>query len=174
MTLDIEIGGRLYRASVTRAGRTDGRLEVTVQAHDDPELSPPLLLDVRETDVGLSLVDADGRVIDAALAEPVRGEWLVQLPHVDVVARVDGRRAHAGGGEAQGTGPYRLSAPMPGRIVRILVRSGDEVAVGQPLVVMEAMKMENALTAQRAGVVAEVAVAEGASVESGRLLVTVQ
>ena len=63
---------------------------------------------------------------------------------------------------------------MPGRIVKVLVKPGDEVAARQGLVVVEAMKMENELTSPRAGHVREVAVAEGASVEAGRLLVIVE
>ena len=63
---------------------------------------------------------------------------------------------------------------MPGRVVRVLVKPGDNVAARQGLVVVEAMKMENELTAPRAGRVKEVAVAEGQSVEAGRLLVIVE
>ena len=63
---------------------------------------------------------------------------------------------------------------MPGRVVRVLVKPGDEVAARQGLVVVEAMKMENELAAPRAGRVKEVAVTEGQSVEAGRLLVVVE
>jgi biotin carboxyl carrier protein len=63
---------------------------------------------------------------------------------------------------------------MPGRVVRVLVAAGDEVIARQGLVVVEAMKMENELTASRAGRVAEVAVVEGQSVEAGRLLVRLE
>jgi biotin carboxyl carrier protein len=60
---------------------------------------------------------------------------------------------------------------MPGRIVRTLVAAGDAVEARQPLVVIEAMKMENELRSPRAGRVRELAVAEGVPVESGRVLV---
>ena len=49
--------------------------------------------------------------------------------------------------EAGGTGAQRLVAPMPGRVVRVLVKPGDEVTVRQGLVVVEAMKMETAISA---------------------------
>ena len=65
-------------------------------------------------------------------------------------------------------------APMPGRIVRVLVRAGDAVVAGQPLVVVEAMKMENELKSLKAGRVKEVSVGEGTSIEAGRLLVVVE
>ncbi len=63
---------------------------------------------------------------------------------------------------------------MPGRVVRVLVAVGDEVAHRQGLVVVEAMKMENELGAPRAGRVTEIAVAEGVSVEAGRLLSVIE
>lgn len=72
---------------------------------------------------------------------------------------------------ARPSGPTPLVAPMPGLIVRVHVRPGDVVAAGQPLVVMEAMKMENELRATAAGVVRSVAVLPGAAVEKGTVLV---
>jgi biotin carboxyl carrier protein len=63
---------------------------------------------------------------------------------------------------------------MPGKIVRVLVREGDQVRAHQPVVVVEAMKMENELRAERDGTVAEILVAEGRTVDSGALLVVIQ
>ena len=60
---------------------------------------------------------------------------------------------------------------MPGKVVRVLVHPGDRVLARQPLVVVEAMKMENELRAARDGQVAKVHVEEGASVEAGALLI---
>ena len=68
-------------------------------------------------------------------------------------------------------GPAPLVAPMPGLIVRVNVAVGDEVAAGQGLVVMEAMKMENELRAAAAGVVKAVHAVPGSAVEKGALLV---
>jgi biotin carboxyl carrier protein len=63
---------------------------------------------------------------------------------------------------------------MPGKIVRILASLGQEVAAGQGLVVLEAMKMENELRAPRAGRVREFGVREGQTVEAGALLVVME
>jgi pyruvate carboxylase subunit B len=68
-------------------------------------------------------------------------------------------------------GPAPLVAPMPGLVVRVNVAPGDEVAAGQGLVVMEAMKMENELRATAAGVVKAVHAVPGSAVEKGALLV---
>lgn len=70
-------------------------------------------------------------------------------------------------------GEGAVRSPMPGRIVRLLVAEGDEVAAGHPVIVVEAMKMENELAAGRAGKVTKIHVATGATVESGALLVEV-
>jgi len=71
-------------------------------------------------------------------------------------------------------GPQRVTAPMPGKIVKLLVKPGDKVQPRQGVVVVEAMKMENELRARAAGTVSEVRVREGASVEAGAILVILE
>lgn len=78
----------------------------------------------------------------------------------------DPARAFSSSPTATGQGEGLIKAPMPGRIIRVLVQMGDTVKSGQGVVVVEAMKMENELTAPRDGVVSEVHVAEGQTVES--------
>jgi biotin carboxyl carrier protein len=65
-------------------------------------------------------------------------------------------------------------APIPGKVVGVKVKPGDEVEPGQPLVVLEAMKMENELAADQAGKVAAIHVAAGDTVEGGELLVELE
>ena len=77
-------------------------------------------------------------------------------------------------GRGAGSGPQRVIAPMPGKIVRVLVKAGDRVGPRQPVVVVEAMKMENELRAGRDGTVAEIHVREGMSVDAGALLLVIQ
>jgi glutaconyl-CoA/methylmalonyl-CoA decarboxylase subunit gamma len=71
-------------------------------------------------------------------------------------------------------GGTRLTAPMPGKVVRVLVEAGQHVAAKQGLVVVEAMKMENELKAAREGTVRAVHVREGQAVEGGALLLVVE
>jgi len=73
-----------------------------------------------------------------------------------------------------GEGVVRVVAPMPGKVVRRLVDPGDHVEARQALVVVEAMKMENELTAPRAGRVMEVRADEGMPVETGTVLVVIE
>jgi biotin carboxyl carrier protein len=63
---------------------------------------------------------------------------------------------------------------MPGRVVRLLVARGDEVNARQPIVVVEAMKMENELRSPKAGRVKDVMVMAGESVEAGRVLAVIE
>ena len=76
-------------------------------------------------------------------------------------------------GKATHTGPVKLMAPMPGKVVKALVAPGDFVEAGQGVLVMEAMKMENELKAHRAGTVLEIRVKEGQAVEMGVLLLVI-
>ena len=69
------------------------------------------------------------------------------------------------------SGPAPLIAPMPGLVVRVNVVPGDQVLAGQPLVVMEAMKMENELRSSSSGVVSAIRAQPGAAVEKGTVLV---
>ncbi|HVR64065.1 MAG TPA: biotin/lipoyl-containing protein, partial [Polyangia bacterium] len=71
------------------------------------------------------------------------------------------------------TGPTALKAPMPGRVVKVLVKVGDKLQVGQATVVVEAMKMENELRAPRGGSVRELRCAEGEAVEAGQDLLLI-
>jgi pyruvate carboxylase len=66
--------------------------------------------------------------------------------------------------------PLHVGAPMPGLVVRVAVEAGEQVAAGQKLFALEAMKMETTVYAERAGIVAEVPVRSGTQVEAGDLL----
>lgn len=96
--------------------------------------------------------------------------------HVTRVDIVDERRARlrAASGGFGVEGPQTLLAPMPGKVVRVLVKPGDAVTEGQPVVVVEAMKMENELKAPRTGKVTDVSVKEGQTVENGAKLAVIE
>jgi biotin carboxyl carrier protein len=71
-------------------------------------------------------------------------------------------------------GRQNLIAPMPGRVVRVLLSAGDEVAAGQGVIVVEAMKMQNEIKSPKCGRVVEVRVAEGATVNANQVLAVVE
>jgi biotin carboxyl carrier protein len=74
----------------------------------------------------------------------------------------------------QDAGPGSVISPMAGSILTVLVKVGDSVTKGQPLLILEAMKMENQISAPRAGTVKSVDAAEGTSVAEGHVLMTLE
>lgn len=84
------------------------------------------------------------------------------------------RARRASGSRPQAAGRAELKAMMPGRVVNLLIKEGDEVAFQQGVVVVEAMKMENELKSPKAGKVVEVKVKPGQTVEKGELLVVIE
>jgi biotin carboxyl carrier protein len=172
MTFEIDVNGRVRTVSIEDMGAGEpatGLFRVRVDGST-------YQVESRPTDVGLSIRYADsGRGVDVAITERTGGEVWLQLPRVTVSATVDARRFRRGGaGPAAAAGELRVVAPMPGRVLRVLVSPGDRVELRQGLVVVEAMKMENEIAAAKAGIVKEVAVTAGQSVESGRLLLVVE
>ena len=172
MTFEIDVNGKSRTVSVEAIdapGAGTGRFRVRVDGvvHEVESLA---------TDLGISLRYLEsGRGVDIAITPRSTSEVLLQLPHAVLDAVVDARRyRRAGSGPVATAGELRVVAPMPGRVLRVLVKPGDNVEARQGLVVVEAMKMENEITAAKAGRVKEVAVAPGQSVESGRLLVVVE
>ncbi len=75
------------------------------------------------------------------------------------------------GGRSLG-GQENLKAGMPGKIVKVFVKPGDKVAAGQPLLIMEAMKMENEMKASEDVIIDRIHISEGKSIESGALLIS--
>jgi biotin carboxyl carrier protein len=80
------------------------------------------------------------------------------------------RRAVAGAD----TGPQRLKAPMPGKVIRIMVREKDAVKAGESLLVMEAMKMQNEMKSPKDGKVQKILTAEGSTVNAGDTLAIIE
>lgn len=105
---------------------------------------------------GDTVVVVDGPVQRRFVVEDARNQWL-----------------HGAGGRGAGGGG-RITASMPGRVVRLPVQVGDVVAEGGVVAVLEAMKMENDVRAPGGGKVVAVAVVEGATVEAGALLVQLE
>lgn len=179
MQLQIEIGGTPRIVTVQREGERDGtRFTVIVdgRAH---------VVDARRVDadtLSLLLTPEGGaepvqRVEATVVAGREPGALTIGVDGQDVPVQMRtggaGRRGRDTG-SASGSGPQRVVAPMPGKVVRVLVKPGDEVKPRQGLVVIEAMKMENELKAARAGRVRDVHVTEAQSVDAGAVLVIVE
>jgi propionyl-CoA carboxylase alpha chain len=117
----------------------------------------------------------DGRPLTLSVETVGRGRWALtpkgERWEMEVLdERTRHIRSLAGSGDQRRAAGV-LKAPMPGLVVRVQVQPGDQVAAGDPLVVLEAMKMENELKAGAPGTVKSVQVAPGEAVEKGQLLV---
>jgi biotin carboxyl carrier protein len=130
-----------------------------------------------QSNVGQSNVGAGfsrpTRSYEVAFSQSAEGALTVHVDGVPVEVSIN-RMLRTGATDVShpaDDGPQRVTAPMPGKIVKLLVKPGDKVQPRQGLVVVEAMKMENELRARAAGTVSEVRVREGASVEAGAILV---
>ncbi len=114
-------------------------------------------------------VEVDGRRFSVAM-------WVPEGAPVATASGAAARKARpkpaATGGGAAGTG--QVIAPMQGTIVKVLVAVGDEVQVGTPVVVLEAMKMENQISAEMAGKVTEVRCEPGQAVGSGDVVLVIE
>lgn len=138
-------------------------------------------VDGERTDIEYDEVDRLGQVIalsgglsfGASIEDDGTRVHVTIAGHVYAVEIEDEREraAHAAEG-ARGAGGGLVLAVMPGVVARLLVAVGDEVEGGQPLLVLEAMKMQNEIPAPAAGVVQAVHVVEGKAVAAGAKLVT--
>ena len=109
-----------------------------------------------------------GRVTDAG-----KGEQSVRLGAFRVPVKVVSERDAWMGGGAMDQDDGAVTVAMPGLVVKLLVEVGDAVEAGQPVLIVEAMKMENEVKAGRAGVITCFHVAEGDSVEADAVLAEV-
>jgi biotin carboxyl carrier protein len=171
MTFDVEINGRVRTVSIERT--PDGRYRVTLDGR------PREIDAARIGTLGLSLLldRASGISRDVQIAPDGRhGELLVRIDGRTIAATVNGNRTGrtTGDSSAHAHGEQSVIAPMPGRVVRVLVAPGETVGARQAVVVVEAMKMENELRAPKDGRVKNVAVHAGDSVEAGRVLVVIE
>lgn len=135
------------------------------------------LSSVRGTPISLlKLGDEVRRVVSRS--GDSRGRYTLWLDGFRVEAEALDERARTirelTGASAAAAGPAPIIAPMPGMIVRVSAQVGDQVELGQGLVVMEAMKMENELRATAAGTVRAVLVAVGTAVEKGAVLLELE
>lgn len=136
----------------------------------------------KSLDVGVSQISEDafsliveGRSHDVSVSPNAGGFQVVVDGESFQVVLVDPRReGPPTSGRTEAAGPVAVSAPMPGKVVRILTAEGDEVRQGQGLVVVEAMKMQNELGSPKSGRVRAVRVSEGQAVNAGEPLVLVE
>ncbi len=181
MRFEIEAAGRIRRVEIERQDksyvvRVDGQPHAVDVARTGSSWSlligPAEAGPHNESDVGTGF-SRPARSYEVAFVQRPGGEMLVYVDGHPVMTRRAGLIRSTGGASDARVGPRPIVAPMPGRILKVLVKTGDAVAARQGLVVVEAMKMENELRSPKAGTVTEVRVTEGMSVEANAVLIVV-
>jgi biotin carboxyl carrier protein len=152
-----------------------------------------LALELDERDGQISAT-VDGRPYEIGGARPEEGAYLLFVGDTVYEARVSSatnalqvslrgktftatiidRKHRRGGADHSDTAQKQLIAPMPGKVVRLLLEVGDEVAAGQGIVVVEAMKMQNEIKSPKAGRVLELRVGEGDTVAANQILAVIE
>jgi biotin carboxyl carrier protein len=164
MTYDITIEGKNYRLELERSEgrwlcRLDGRaIEV------DAVLARPDVLSLR---IGNQAYEIK--------SERVANNWHLWVGSARFAAEVrDPRSLRSRIRAANDDGPRQVTAPMPGKVVRVLVREKAEVEAGSGVVVVEAMKMQNEIKSPKKGTIQKLLVSEGAAVNAGDVLAIVE
>ncbi len=166
MTYDIIVDGKTHQVELTRGEKT-WRCKVDGQA-----LEADATLTARDV---LSVLVGD-KAYEIKRERSLQGELHMVIGSARYAVDVQDprslrtRRAIAGA-EA---GPQKVKAPMPGKIVRVLVNENDEVKAGQGIVVMEAMKMQNEMKSPKDGRVQKILTADGSTVNAGDTLAIIE
>ena len=172
-TIEIEVNGQSHGVTVERVDMASDRYRVSWDG-------VTRVVDARQLDeTTLSLVMVEG----GSASHEVRCVPTTRKGELDVyvaggvvrtlVGTPHSRFSSAGDHGNAADGEREVTAPMPGKVVRVLVQPGDHVEARQGVIVIEAMKMENELRSPRAGRVKEITVDMGMSVEAGRVLMVI-
>jgi biotin carboxyl carrier protein len=164
MKLEIHLGGK---ARVVELAQVSGRLQCAIDGKaieaDAVEISP-----------GIYSLLIDGRSFEVRVDEHPDG-LRIHTGHREFPVKVVDPRAWRGAraGTLEAAGRQQIHAPMPGKVVRLLVKQGDAIEAGKGLLVVEAMKMQNEIRAPKSGTVERLLVREGQAVNAGDLLAVI-
>jgi len=165
MKCELEIEGSVRSVEIVSA---DGATNGSICAHVDGR---EIEADVAQIARDIFSILLEGRPIEVRI-EPAANGLVAHAGdrqfHVRIADPREWRRGRAGAAELAGR--QQVTAPMPGKIVRVLVAAGGTVQAGQGLLVVEAMKMQNEIVAPKSGTLEKVLVREGQTVNAGELL----
>ena len=178
MKYEVRVGADTRSVSIERNAQGELRVAIESLAHDDEGAKVFAAVEVLEIGLGSFSILFQGASFDTQVI-PEPGGLAVFCRGREFHATVRDPRAWKGtgkktdGGLQQTHGRQEVVAPMPGKIVRVLVTAGQNVEVGQGLVVVEAMKMQNEIRATKSGQAARLLVREGQTVSAGEPLLVI-
>ena len=162
MKFEVHISGKTRRVELQRESST---WRVTL---DDQ----PVAADVAEIDPHTFSILLNGQSHEIRVTPLSGGQLKLQSGSHEFSAEVIDPRAWRAGrrGGAEAEGRQQIVAPMPGKVVRVLVKQGEQVKAGQGLFVVEAMKMQNEIRSPKSGAIERLLAEEGQAVNAGEAL----
>jgi biotin carboxyl carrier protein len=166
LKLELEIDGQTIAAEFS-TDNGSAQLKLGEQTHE---------ASVSQPEPGFYIVQLNNRVYRCTLDKSPGGEpeVIVNGQRVSITVRDKKRLRGSASGGAGATGKISLTSPMPGKIVRVMLNAGDEVAANQGVLIVEAMKMQNEVLSPKTGKVAELRVIEGQTVNAGETLAVIE
>jgi biotin carboxyl carrier protein len=163
MKYEAEIDGRKLTVDMeTRDGRASAEVEGRRYQLEVAMAENGLYLFFHGSKVYEAQVWQEGPSLRVKLRDKIFGATLIDRK---------ARRTSADAGEE---GAQQLAAPMPGKVIKVLRGVGEDVGPGDGVIIVEAMKMENEITARKAGRVVEIRATEGATVNAGQVLAVIE
>ncbi len=150
------------------------KLEILINGHPHSLDLDSSSADAIEVEPGIYSILLDGHSYEVKLEPSEDSVYATVDGHRYQVQVRDPRRLARTRAPLSTAGRQRITSPMPGKVVRVLAAEGDEVEVGQGLLVVEAMKMQNEIRSPKAGRVVSLRATEGAAVSGGETLAEVE
>jgi biotin carboxyl carrier protein len=163
-----EIDGQQYTVEIDRHDR---KVTATVDGR-------PYEIEFSEPEPNVYLIKHNGKVVEIRSDRPSNDNELVHVrvgtDELDIRLLDPRKLRHSKSNDHHGDGLAEIRTAMPGKIVRIIAQAGEEVKKGDGVIVVEAMKMQNEMRSPKDGVIKEVKVEEGSTVNAGELLVIIE
>jgi biotin carboxyl carrier protein len=164
MKLEVQIRGKKRSVELVRE---KDRFHCLLDGH-------PLQVDAMEVATATYSILLDGQSYEVRVHQAPDGLHITTRGEDFVAKVIDPRRLRGGrGAKFEAEGRQEIAAPMPGKVVRVLVKAGDAVEGGHGLLVVEAMKMQNEIKSPKSGKIERVLVSEGQNVNAGEPLLVV-
>lgn len=157
MKLDVTVNGRACTLQLESL-----RFEYSELTHE---------YSVEPSGPGVSSILIEGRSYQATVLAPGTIQVNNRIFEVEIF---DPRELRGRSSAGASHGRQNIAAPMPGKVVRVLVSAGEQIAAGQGLIVVEAMKMQNEMKSPKAGTVVEIKTKDGATVAAGEILIVIE